>query len=121
MPDLVAFLVAAGPLAIMVTKSVDFIRNALDKADTWPKWSWNVAAFAIGVGYCLLFAVNLMNNIAFRPEVAGRLNGVWGSVITGLAIGGVASFWHEHMSAASAKSTALYSEAASNTPTTVVE
>lgn len=111
MPDLVAFLVAAGPLAIMVTKSVDFLRNALDKNDTWPKWSWNVASFAIGAGYCLLFAVNLAATVAFRPEVASKLDGVWGQLLTGLAIGAVASFWHEHMSAASAKSTALYAEA----------
>jgi len=105
MPDLVAFLVAAGPLAILVTKSVDFLRNAFDKEDKYKgSWVWNVAAFAIGAGYCLGFAVNLAATIALRPELATRLTGVWGEVLTGLAVGAVASFWHEQMSAASAKS-----------------
>jgi len=104
MPDLTAFLVAVGPLAILVTKTVDTVRNIA--GDISAKWLWNVLAFAVGVLYCVLFAVNLVGNIAFRPEVASRLTGTWGEVLTGLAIGGTASFWHEHLSATSARSKA---------------
>lgn len=108
MVDITAFLVAVGPLAIMVTKTVDTLRNLFGVK---PKWVWNFSAFAVGVGYCLLFAVNLMGNIAFRPELVSRLRGTWGEVLTGLAIGGVSSFWHEHMDATSAKASSLKAQA----------
>jgi hypothetical protein len=106
MPDLAAFLVAVGPLAILITKTVDTIRNALDKAGTWPKVVWNLAAFALGVAYCLAFGVNLAGLIDFRGEVSSMLQGTGGEVLTGLAIGATASFWHEHMDATSSKATA---------------
>jgi hypothetical protein len=103
MPDLVAFLVAAGPLALMVTQTVDMLLNA---GLNVPSWMKNALAFIVGVGYCLLFGVNLMGTIAFRPEVAARLEGVWGEVITGLAIGAVAGFWDRHLDAKAAEATA---------------
>lgn len=104
MPDLTAFLVAVGPLAILVTKTVDTLRNMF--GEVAHKWVWNLASFAIGVGYCLLFAVNLIATIELRPEVAGKLGGTWGEVLTGLGIGAVASFWHEHMDKTSSQAKA---------------
>jgi hypothetical protein len=101
MPDLTAFLVAVGPLAIMVTKTVDTLRNLTP--DTDRKWVWNIAAFTIGVAYCLLFGMNLAGEVAFQPAVAGALTGVWGQVLTGLAIGATASFWHEQLDRTSSR------------------
>lgn len=101
MEDLAAFLIAVGPLAILVTKTVDTIRNLTP--DTVPKVVWNFAAFVVGLAYCLLFGVNLAATIAFRPEVMEKLEGTWGEVLTGLAVGAVAGFWHEHMDKTSAQ------------------
>ena len=111
MLELTAFLLAVGPIAIMVTKLVDFVRNAFDKQGTWPKWSWNVLSFGLGVAYSLLTATNFINLVqGLNPGVTGKLTGTWGQVVTGLAIGGTASFWHEHLDATSQKASALAAE-----------
>lgn len=98
MLEFTAFLTAVGPIAIGITKLVDLIRNTLDKDDSWPKWSWNVAAFVLGIGYALVTATNFVNLIAgLRPELSDALGGLPGQILTGIALGGVASFWHEQM------------------------
>ena len=97
MLDITAFLVAVGPLALMITKLVDFVRS-FDKGDTWPKGLWIALSMVFGVVYALLTAANFVNLIAgLRPEVTGHLQNSWGQIVTGLAIGATASFWHEHL------------------------
>lgn len=95
MPDLAAFLLAVGPFALLITKTVDTLRNILPQS--LPKVTWNIAAFLVGVVYCLLFGLNLAGLIPFTQGVTDNLTGVWGQVLTGLSIGAVASFWHEQM------------------------
>lgn len=95
MPDLAAFLVAVGPFALLITKTVDTIRNILPQ--TLPKVTWNIVSFAVGVAYCLLFGVNLAGMIPFQSGISDNLTGVFGQVLTGLAIAATASFWHEHL------------------------
>jgi hypothetical protein len=99
-----AFLIAVGPLAIGVTKAVDLIRNVADKNDTWPKWSWNVAAFVLGAGVAVGWGYNLVAAVAHQIpalSTSSSLDGVAGQLLTGVAIGAVASYWHERMDIAS--------------------
>lgn len=99
MLDFTAFLVAVGPIAIGITKLVDLTRNTLDKNDdpAW-KWLWNVEAFALGILYALVTGSNFVALInGLSPELSERLGGFPGQVLTGIALGGVASFWHEQM------------------------
>lgn len=80
---------------IVVTKTVDLIRNALagtPLAETRFKWLWNVLALGLGVLMALVWAVNMLDNYS-SPD--SRVQGVFGQVLTGLAIGGVASGYHE--------------------------
>jgi hypothetical protein len=105
MTDLVAFLVAIGPFALGITKVVDLVRNSADPNTTWPKWSWNVLAFGLGIAYACLTATNFVNLIAtLQTGVQNKFTGTAGQIVTGLAIGGVASFHHEWMSKMSAAS-----------------
>ena len=97
MLDFVAFLTAVGPVAIFITKAVDFVRS-FDTNDTWPKGLWIALALLGGVAVALLTGVNFMGLITgLRPEVLEKLTGTTGEVLTGLAIGATASFWHEQM------------------------
>jgi hypothetical protein len=97
MLDFVAFLTAVGPVAIFITKAVDAVRS-FDHGDTWPKGLWIALALVFGVVVALLTGVNFVGLVeGVRPEVAERLTGTVGEVLTGLAIGGTASFWHEQM------------------------
>jgi hypothetical protein len=95
-----AFLIAALPLAVTVTKVVDTIRNLLGDAQAKvPKVVWNLLALAVGVVIAYAFEVNLL------APIAEALPGLkdWapssstGMLITGLAIGAMGSFWHEKM------------------------
>jgi len=95
-----AFLAAVVPLALLVTKGVDFLRNLLDKGDTWPKWVWNLVAFGLGILMCVGWEFNLISAIASSiPALADNtaLNGFWGQVVTGMAVGATAGFWHEKL------------------------
>lgn len=97
----IAFLASAGPLALLVTKAVDMIRNLVgDNGATVPRWVWNVVAFGVGVLLCLGWGFNLVSVLAHQvPALAenNRLDGVWGQILTGLSIGGMAGFWHEKL------------------------
>jgi hypothetical protein len=101
---LTAFLVAALPLGVTVTKVVDFVRNLLGAAEpNVPKWVWSALALVV---IALSFEINLIDPIA--AAIPG-LNG-WSpsstaaEIVTGLAIGAMGSFWHEKLSAWSAQS-----------------
>jgi hypothetical protein len=104
-----AFLVLAVPVAIAITKATDFIRNSLDKADTAPKWMWNVVPFALAIGYCLLFEVNFHESMAgLHPRVVELMTGVGGQIATGFGVGALASGWHELLSKWSAQSKGIH-------------
>lgn len=101
MTILVAFLAAVGPIALGVTKAVDFVRDLVNSDWRDRPWLWNLVAFAFGVGYCLLFQFNAMALIAgLRQDIFA---GTAGQVATGLAIGATADYWHKHLAQKSAK------------------
>jgi hypothetical protein len=91
-----AFLLVAGPLAIICTKLVDTLRNIFDPAATKvPKVVWNLASFVIGIVIALAYQADIHALIPGLPPVLDNLTGIGGQVLTGLAIGAVASGWHE--------------------------
>ena len=97
---LTAFAVAALPLAVGVTKAVDFARNLLDKDDSYPKVIWQASALGFGLLVCLGWGFNVFAALADSvPALAtsSALDGVWGDVLTGITIGAMASFWHEKL------------------------
>jgi hypothetical protein len=101
-----AFLIAAGPLAVGVTKAVDLTRNLVDKNDSLPKFTWNIEAFVLGVGLAVGWAYNLVAAVAHQVpalSTSTALDGTAGQIITGLAIGAMAGFWHEPLSGWGAK------------------
>lgn len=95
------FAVAAtvGALSLTVTKVVDFFRNLLDKSDSWPKWSWNVASLVVGLAFCLGWQLNIAESlVAMVPALAGStaaVQGLAGQALTGAVVGLSAGFWHE--------------------------
>lgn len=95
-----AFLIAALPLAVGVTKIVDTIRNLFGTAEAKvPKVVWNLIALGVGVAFALGFELNLFEALAAAiPALKGDIaSGTAGEILTGLAIGGMAGFWHEKM------------------------
>lgn len=99
---LTATAVAFGPLAVADTKLVDMVRNLLPSG---PRWLWNVLAFGIGIAVCVLFQLNVVDALVHQvPALADTdLSGVSGQLLTGLGVGGFASYWHERMDLASAR------------------
>lgn len=97
---LTAFLIAAVPLALLVTKAVDTTRNLIDGGDSFPKVVWNVAAFVFGLVLCLGWQFNPVAGLAAAiPALSdsSALTGVAGQILSGLAIGAMAGFWHEKL------------------------
>jgi hypothetical protein len=77
--------------AMVVTKVVDLLRNMFDTTPPKrPKWLWNVLALALGVAVALVWHVNMLDNFTSTAP-----QGVFGQLLTGLAIAGAASGWHE--------------------------
>lgn len=99
---LTAVAVAFGPLAMGVTKIVDGIRNALPSA---PKVLWVPLAMVVAIAVCLLFQIDVVSALAEQvPAFADKtLDPFWGRLLTGIGVGGFASYWHERMDLASAK------------------
>jgi Na+/H+ antiporter NhaD/arsenite permease-like protein len=97
--DFAAVLAAVLALGAVVTKSVDLVRNVIDRDDSLPPATWNVAAFLIGIIYCVGWQIDLSAAIlALVPALAeqsSRLTGVAGQVLTGVLAGGAAGFAHE--------------------------
>jgi hypothetical protein len=89
-------LTATTAFALLVTKLVDFCRNAFGPLPAHRKWVWNALALALGVAIGLIFQVNVLEPFAHDDTavVAGR-------VLTGLAIGAAGSGWHEALDALS--------------------
>lgn len=120
----IAFLVAAVPLAVLVAKVVDTVRNLIDNADSVPKWVWNVLALVVGVLICLGWGFNLVATLARSiPAFEGNdwADGVAGQILTGLAIGAMAGFWHEKMDQWSSAAKANRAVATANTTTAISE
>lgn len=102
-----AFLVAAVPIAVFVTKATDTIRNLVDPVSAerpvprLPKVTWNVVPFLIGVGLCVGWGFNpvagLANAVPALANTFHALDGVAGQILSGLSIGAMASFWHEKL------------------------
>ena len=82
-------------MGIIITKVIDFLRNAFDKEDRIPKAWWNLAAFALGIG--LAYAVC---GVAFVHSKLGLPDeGCTDQVLIGLGFGAVSGFWHELLDA----------------------
>lgn len=115
MDALFAVLAAFTVVGAVVTKTVDLIRNLVDKADTFPKWVWNVAAFAVGVAYALGWSVNLAPAVVgLVPALAGHtssLQGTSGELLTGVLAGGFAGFLHELMDVLSGVASRAHAQA----------
>jgi hypothetical protein len=98
---LTAFLIAALPVAVSVTKGTDLVRNLVDPTGTrLPKVLWNIVPFILGVGFCVGWNFNLFEPLVQAvPSLkdSGLGGGTFGEVATGLAVGGMASFWHEKL------------------------
>jgi hypothetical protein len=102
----IAFLAAAGPFAVAVAKLVDTVRNALGAAQAnVPKVVWNLLALALGVIAAFAFEINLFDPIAAAiPALKDwSPSSALGQLMTGLAIGAMAGFWHEKMDEWSSK------------------
>lgn len=112
-------VVAFGPLAIGLTKLVDGLRLLVDRTPEtpWPGWVWIAVAMVLGIGACLLFEVNVVDSlIQTVPAFSGStvLDGVWGQVVTGIGMAGMASYWHSNMKLKSSR--AAEAKAAAATP-----
>lgn len=95
-----AFLIAALPFSVAVTKIVDTIRNALGESEAKvPKVVWNLVALVAGVIFAVAFEINLIAPIAAAiPALKDwSVDSTMAEVATGLALGGMAGFWHEQM------------------------
>lgn len=99
---LTALAATFGPLAIGITKLVDGVRNVMPGG---PKWLWNVLAVGLGVLVCWLFSIDAISAIAAQvPAFADKtLDPLAGQLITGVGVGGMASYWHERMDLASSR------------------
>jgi hypothetical protein len=106
-----AFLIAALPLAVTVTKVVDTIRNLLGKAEAnVPKVVWNLVALVVGVVIALGFEINLIAPVA--AAIPGLKDwspsSTMAEIISGLAIGAMGSFWHEKLDEWSSRAKAAH-------------
>jgi hypothetical protein len=98
--------------AMVVTKTVDLIRNVFGSfiEGVIPKATWNVAALGLGVAMALAWRVNMLDNYSDPNSV---VQGMFGQILTGLAIGGVSSGYHEFFDVlSSAAKRAKYGELA---------
>lgn len=104
-----AAALAFGPGAIGITKLVDAIRYFDSDDNPRLRILWIVAALVLGLVACLLFQINIVGGLFSQlPAFAGStsLDGTAGQVLTGLALGGTASYHHERMDRASAQAAA---------------
>lgn len=108
---LTAFLIAALPLAVTVTKVVDTIRNLFGDAEARvPKVIWNLVALLVGVLIALGFEINLIAPVA--AAIPGLKDwspsSTMAEIISGLAIGAMGSFWHEKLDEWSSRAKAAH-------------
>lgn len=80
--------------ALIVTKLVDFLRNAFDPDNKMPAWIWQLTAVTFGIVIAFVWALNALEAISHTPA-----QGAAGQFITGIAMGAAASGWHELLDA----------------------
>lgn len=85
---------ATTAFALLITKLVDFIRNAFDQRDAAPKWVWNLVAFGLGIVIAQVWAINVFPEVTPLQENTGR-------ILTGLGMAAAGSGWHEILDALS--------------------
>lgn len=99
MTGFAALIASITILSLVVTKTIDFIRNSIDKEGTKPKSWWNIAAVVIGLAYCLGWQIDITSSMAqLVPALASqsdRLMGVPGQVLSGLIIGSLSGPFHQ--------------------------
>lgn len=101
-----AFLIAALPLSVSVTKIVDTVRNLFGTAEAKvPKVAWNILALVVGILVALGFEVNLLEPVAKAvPALKDWTpSSFLGELVTGISLGAMAGFWHEKMDEWSAR------------------
>jgi hypothetical protein len=123
---LTGIAVAFGPLAIGLTKLVDGVRSVVDRSPEtpWPDWVWILVAMAIGIGAALGFEINVADALiktvpAFNQTTA--LEGVWGQVVTGIGMAGMASYWHSNMKLKSSRAAESKANAVSTAAPAAIE
>src|SRR6185369_899877 len=96
-------------LALTTTKVTDFLRNVLDKSDTYPKYVWNIVAFLVGIALCVGWQHSFVNDLFHQVPALSDVNlsGTAGYVLSGLIVGGGAGFFHEVLDALSGVATTL--------------
>jgi hypothetical protein len=104
----VVIAVIAG-LALTTTKITDFIRNVLDKSDTYPKYVWNIVAFVVGIALCVGWQHSFINDLFHQVPALATVNltGNMGYVLSGLIVGGGSGAFHEVLDALSGVATTL--------------
>lgn len=88
-------LVMATVFSALVTKTVDLIRNVVGgfaAEGVIPKAVWNLTALGLGIAMALTWRINILDNYSDPTSV---VQGWVGQVLTGLAIGGASSGYHE--------------------------
>jgi hypothetical protein len=87
-------IATATVFAMVVTKTVDLIRNLVAEAveDFMPKATWNFVSLGLGVAMALAWRINILDNYSSKNSV---VQGLFGQVLTGFAIGGSSSGYHE--------------------------
>lgn len=96
---LVAAVVAFGPGARGITWIVDRVRDAAPFGDD-PRFKilWPALAFAVALFACVGFGINVVGGLFVqipRFSESTALNGLWGEVLTAVALAGAASSWHD--------------------------
>lgn len=77
---------------VVVTKTVDVLRNTFDPNGKLPKWLWNLSAFGLGIAMALIWEINMLDNWSDKDSM---VQGITGQILTGISIGGVSSGYHE--------------------------
>jgi len=100
---LIALFIAG---SLVVTKTIDFIR-AFDKNYAAPIWVWIGGSFLVGIAYTLGWHVNYVDAVTHLVPalVNAHIGTHTGEVLTGLAFGAGADFWHKVLANISAGTT----------------
>jgi hypothetical protein len=82
-------------LALIIEKIAEGIKAIISPAEL-PAWVWFTLTAIIGVGLCVLFAVDLFGALGFTSGIAAAE--IVGQIITGVAVGCGSNFIHDLIS-----------------------
>ena len=87
-------VLALTAFSMLITKVVDLFRNVVGPTigPYVSKWTWNAAPLGLGIAMAIAWRVNVLDNYSDPTSV---VQGVFGQVLTGLAMGGTSSGYHE--------------------------